>query len=217
MRTTPAHSSSCFEAAARSRQDDAVELGLEPLDAIVLLEAMRKANLAPTELPVLHPHAWPCQVHVEVHSVDARAGVVLDAKVNVLRDAEAKAAVLCEVPLPQLVLLDFQSLLQDFLRLLAADGHMAGNLLVTADSKGSDGHPCLRENRLLLSELLKHLCCAGEAISTLAHTDVQRQLLDLDLPHGVVRLVRHRAWSQPRAVLLLCLLPQALEPKWLRK
>lgn len=42
--------------------------------------------------------------HVEVQSVDTDAGVVLDAQINVLLDAEAKVSGIGEVVLSQLVL-----------------------------------------------------------------------------------------------------------------
>lgn len=42
--------------------------------------------------------------HVEVQSVDADAGVVLDSQVDVLLDAEAEVSSVGEVVLPQLVL-----------------------------------------------------------------------------------------------------------------
>ena len=59
-----------------------------------------------------------------------------------LRDAEAEVAGLAEVALPQLVLLDFEAALEDFLCLRAADGDVDGDLLVTADAEGADGVAC---------------------------------------------------------------------------
>eukprot|EP00443_Scrippsiella_acuminata_P082638 CAMPEP_0115464632 /NCGR_PEP_ID=MMETSP0271-20121206/48979_1 /TAXON_ID=71861 /ORGANISM="Scrippsiella trochoidea, Strain CCMP3099" /LENGTH=48 /DNA_ID= /DNA_START= /DNA_END= /DNA_ORIENTATION= len=48
---------------------------------------MCKAHLAAAQLAVLHAQPGAREVHVEVHAVDAGAGVVLDAEVDVLRDA----------------------------------------------------------------------------------------------------------------------------------
>lgn len=76
---------------------------------------------------------------VEVHSVDTDSGVVLDAQIDVLADAEAEVARLREVALAQLVLLDLQATLQDLLGLGAADRDVHGDLLVTTDTEGSDG------------------------------------------------------------------------------
>merc|ERR1719230_623570 len=119
-----------------SIQDDAIVLGLEPLHAILLLQPVLEADLALPELPVLDAAPRPREVHVEVHAVDARAGVVLDAEVDVLSDAEAEAAVLGEVLLPELVLLHLEALLENLLGLLTPNRHVAGDLLVAAHAEG---------------------------------------------------------------------------------
>ena len=41
---------------------------------------------------------------------------------------------------------------------------------------------------LLLSEILKHTAGTGEAIASLANTDVKHQFVHLDFPHGVAFL-----------------------------
>merc|ERR1719188_2681055 len=174
-----------------SVEEDAIILGLEPLHAVLLLQLVLEADLAAAELTVHHAPTGAREVHVEVHAVDARARVVLDTEIDVLGDAEAEAPVLGEVLLPELVLLHLEALLEDLLRLLAADGDVASDLLIAAHPEGADREPGLREHRLLLGELLQHLRGTGEAIAALAHTDVQDELLHLDLPHGIVRLVRH--------------------------
>jgi hypothetical protein len=61
----------------------------------------------------------------------------------VFADTKAKVARRREVALLQLVFLDLEASLQDFLGLGAADGDMDGDLLVTADTEGSDGVACL--------------------------------------------------------------------------
>ena len=148
----------------------------QPLHAVLLAQPMGASHLALAELAVLDAATRTGQVHVEVHAVNASARVILDAKVDMLGDSEAEAAVAREVLLPQLVLLDLQPLLQDLLCLLTADGHVAGDLLVAAHAPLTDRHASLGEDRLLLSELLQHLCCSCQAIAALAHTDVEHQL-----------------------------------------
>jgi len=76
---------------------------------------------------------------VEVHAVDTDTRVVLDTQVDVLRDAEAEVAGLREVALPQLVLLDLEATLENLLRLGATNCDVHGDLLVTADTEGTDG------------------------------------------------------------------------------
>jgi hypothetical protein len=76
---------------------------------------------------------------VEVHAVDTNCRVVLDAEIDVLRDAEAEVASVGEVLLAQLVFLDFQATLENLLCFGTTDGDMHGDLLVTTDTEGSDG------------------------------------------------------------------------------
>ncbi len=50
----------------------------------VLPQLVCGAHLSHLQLAILHAAAGAAQMHVEVHAVDAGAGVVLDAQVNVL-------------------------------------------------------------------------------------------------------------------------------------
>jgi hypothetical protein len=76
---------------------------------------------------------------VEVHTVDTDSWVVLDAKIDVLGDTETEVASLREVALAQLVLLDLEATLENLLSLWATDGDVDRDLLVTADTEGTDG------------------------------------------------------------------------------
>merc|ERR1719331_1176189 len=112
-----------------SRQNDAVILGLEPFDAILLDQLVTKSNLGAAQLSALDTAA---EVNEEIHTVDSCAWIILDTKVDMLSDSEAEAAVLAEVALAKLVLFDLQALFDDFHCLLASHGHVAGDLLVTS-------------------------------------------------------------------------------------
>jgi hypothetical protein len=57
----------------------------------------------------------------------------------VFADTEAEVTSLREVALAELIFLDLQSTLQDFLCLWAADSDMDSDLLVTTDTEGTDG------------------------------------------------------------------------------
>ena len=76
---------------------------------------------------------------VKVHAVNTNRWIVLDTQINVFRDTEAEVASLAEVPLPELVLLDFQPTLENLLCFGSSDCDVHGDLLVTADTEGSDG------------------------------------------------------------------------------
>jgi len=109
------------------------------LDSLNLVNLVRSSNLglappAPSNTLSRSGHAA-----VKVHSVNTDSRVVLDSQVNVLRDTETKVAGLGEVALAELVLLDFETTLEDFFGLGTADGDVDGDLFVTTDTEGADG------------------------------------------------------------------------------
>lgn len=148
---------------------------------------------------------------VEVHAVDTNRRVVLDAQVDVLRDTETKVASLGEVALAELVLLDLEATFENLLGLGATDGNVNGDFFVTTDTESTDGVAGLAFDEVLVSvfcypqsfarggkrtvdggltaQLLKHLCGSCEPVTGLADGDVEDQLLDAELAHGVGRLV----------------------------
>lgn len=69
-------------------QHDALVLGLEPLDGVVLGELVLLADLALAVLTTRNAEARALQHHVEVHTVDTGGGVVLDTQIDVLVDTE---------------------------------------------------------------------------------------------------------------------------------
>lgn len=125
----------------------------------------------------------------EVHAVDTNAGVVLDTQIDVLGDTETEVTGLGEVALAELVLLDLEATLENLLGLGATDGDVDGNLLVTADTEGTDGVAGLGVDGSLTGQLLEHLGGTGESITRLADGDVEHELLDAKLAHGVGGLV----------------------------
>ncbi|CAH0379534.1 unnamed protein product, partial [Pelagomonas calceolata] len=168
-------------------EDDALVLLLEPLDRLVLGDAVLDADARLARLPPRDAEARPLQAHVEVHAVDAGRRVVLDAEVDVLRHAEAEVARRAEVLALELVLLHLQTALENLRRLLAADRHVDGDLLVSSDGEAAARVPRLRVDRLLARELLEHARRARQSIARLAHTTIEDQLRDLDLAHLVLR------------------------------
>ena len=56
-----------------------------------------------------------------------------------LTNTKTEVASLGEVLLPQLVLLDLQSTLKDFLGFWSSDSDVNGDLFITTDTEGSDG------------------------------------------------------------------------------
>jgi len=125
----------------------------------------------------------------EVHSVNTDRRVVLDTEIDVLADTETEVASLREVALAELVFLDLQSTLQDLLSLWSADSDVNGNLLVTTDTEGSDGVAGLAVDWGLTAQLLENLRGSGKSITRLSNRDVENELLDAKLLHGVAALL----------------------------
>lgn len=167
---------------------------------------------------------------VEVHAVNTDRRVVLDAQVDVLGDTETEVAGLGEVALAELVLLDLEATLEDLLGLGTTDGDVDGDLLVTADTEGTDGvtglacgsvNPTSSSCSLLrdasgfvldisrtvdgslTAQLLEHLGGTSKSVTRLANGDVEDELLDAQLTHGVGSLVRGTLADDILAVGLL--------------
>merc|ERR1719197_716969 len=154
-------------------EDDALVLLLEPLDRLVLGDAVLDADARLARLPPRDAEARPLEAHVEVHPINARRRVVLDAEVDVLRHAEAEVARRTEVLALELVLLHLQAALENLRRLLAADRHVDGDLLVSPNGKTAARVPGLRVDGLLARELLEHARRARQPVARLADAAVQ--------------------------------------------
>ena len=119
--------------------DDTLESVLEPFDGLLALDLVGSANLGLASATLGNTLTRSGHAAVEIHSIDTNRGVVLDTEIDVFADTETEVARLREVALAELVFLDLQSTLQDFLSLWSTDGDMYGDLLVTTDTEGSDG------------------------------------------------------------------------------
>ena len=64
-------------------EDDAVVLGLEPLHGVLLVQPVLRADPAGLAAPVADIEAGSAHHDVEVHAVDADAGVIPDNDMNV--------------------------------------------------------------------------------------------------------------------------------------
>jgi hypothetical protein len=97
--------------------DDAIEALLEPLDGLVTLDAVAGTDGGLCAAAASDTLTGAGHAAVEVHAVDTNRGVVLDTKIDVLADTEAEVASLGEVALAELVLLDLEATLENFLGL----------------------------------------------------------------------------------------------------
>jgi len=174
-----------FTRAMTRLSDNALESVLVPLDGLALIDAVGGADLALASPALGNTLAGTSHADVEVHSIDTDARVVLDTQVDVLADTETEVARLAEVALAELVLLDLEATLENLLCLGATDGDVDSNLFVPPDTESTDGIAGFGVDRSLTAELFEHLGCTSETITRLADGDVQDELLDAELPHGV--------------------------------
>ena len=98
-------------------EDDTVEALLVPCHGVILLDAVGCADTSGLALALCDAVSWAAHDNVEVHAEDTDTRVVACAKVDVLLDAEAEVAGLGEVALAELVLLDLEATLENFLGL----------------------------------------------------------------------------------------------------
>lgn len=135
-------------------ENDTIVLLLEPLHGLLASHLVRVAKSASLGLSLRHATTGASQLHVEIHTEDTGVGVVLDTQINVLLNTETEVARVGEVLLHQLVLLHLQTALQNLQSLLATNGRMDGDLLVTTDGEGTDGETSygIRQNRGEMNE-----------------------------------------------------------------
>ena len=135
-------------------ENDTIVLLLEPLHGLLASHLVRVAKSASLSLSLRHATTGASQLHVEIHTEDTGVGVVLDAQINVLLNTETEVARVGEVLLHQLVLLHLQTALQNLQSLLATNGGVDGDLLVTTDGEGTDGETSydIRQNRGEMNE-----------------------------------------------------------------
>jgi len=154
--------------------DSGVILGLEPFNGVDLLNPVGGADGGGASLTAGNTLTWAGPITakirkyvwgkssywgnahdaVKVHSVNTNGGVVFDTQVDVLRDTKTKVTSLREVPLPQLVLLDLETSLKNFLGLGAADSNMDGNLFVSISSnspRGKIDRPSISKSGFILT------------------------------------------------------------------
>merc|ERR1711998_444699 len=150
----------------------------------------------------MHTEPWAAQHNVEVHTVNAGVGVVLEPKINMLIDAISKVASLTEVTLANLVVCDLETTVDQIHGLLAPDGDVCGDLLVTTDAEGTHGVTCFVLDWGLVAQLVEHTDCLGQSVSSLADCNVDDHFVDLDLAHDIV-LDPHDSYARSPCTLRL--------------
>lgn len=81
---------------------------------------------------------------------------LLDSKINVFLNTEAKASSVAKVPPKEFILLHLQPTFQKLHSLVTPDGNIACNLFITPDSKGSNGIPCCGMKNRQLKKMIQN-------------------------------------------------------------
>lgn len=124
------------------------ELGLEPLDGVLLAKLVLVANASLLVLLARRAESRATKNDEEIHTVDTGGRIILQTQVDVLVDAEAKVACLTEVLVLQLVFLDLKTLVEDLFGLGTADSDVGRDLLISADTEGTHGQTsCGQQSR----------------------------------------------------------------------
>ena len=130
--------------------------------------------------------AWALEDNIDVHTVDTDVSVVLKTKIDVLLDAETEVAAGGEAAGADFVIVNLKSLVEDIESLLATDGNVGGNLVVTADTELWNGTVGPGKLGFLASKLLDNAASTGDLITNLTWVDVDANLGNTDLAELVV-------------------------------
>lgn len=98
-------------------QNNALILLLEPGDRILLGDSVLGADSSRSDLSSRNSVSRSDHDNVEIHTENASGRVVLQTQIDVLSDTEAEASSAGEVLLLQLVLLNLQATVKDFVGL----------------------------------------------------------------------------------------------------
>lgn len=108
--------------------------------------------------------------------------------IKIRRRRVGRLTVVGEVPSSELEFLDLEAAFKQLLGLLAADGDVHSNLLVSLDGESPDGVARAGLDGLLVGEVLEHLRGFGKLVTGFTSAEVDHELLHPDLPHHVVLL-----------------------------
>jgi len=168
--------------------DVSVEGLTDPLHGVLLGDTVGDTDAASLGLLLLHVVGSATEHDEEVHTVNASLGIVLEAKVDMLVDAETEVSGLGEVLGANLVVRNLEATLDQVHGLVAADGDVARNLLVTTDTEGTHSVASDGLDRGLVGQLLQHADRLGEPVARLANSDVDDELVAHDLAHTVIAI-----------------------------
>merc|ERR1719326_2112982 len=117
--------------------DLCIECLANPFHGILPEHTMGRTNAPPLDLLLGYAECSSLQHDVEIHAINAGGRVILQAKIDVLVHTKAKVSIFGEVLCTDLVVCDLETTLNEVHSLLASNGDVARNLLITADAESS--------------------------------------------------------------------------------
>ena len=118
-------------------------------------------------------------------TVNTDGRIVLDTKIDVFLDTETEVTSLREVASQKFVFLDLETTFKNLLSLGTTDGNVDRDLFVTTDTEGTDGVAGLGVDGGLTGQLFKNLGGTGKSVTRFTDANVENQLLETKLTHGV--------------------------------
>ena len=170
-------------------EEGTLELLPVPFLGLLLRDAVLRADSGLAVLAAGNAVAGTLEDDIDVHTMDTNIPVVLEAKIDVLFDTETEVAGAGEATLVNFVIVDLESLVEDLEGLRAADGHVGGDLVVTADAELGDGTMGAGKHGLLTCELLDDTRGTSDLVTDGARVGVDANLRNTDLAELV--LLRH--------------------------
>merc|ERR1712168_481219 len=164
-------------------QQDTIVFSLEPFLSVGFCDLVSKSNSGLLSATVCNIVSWSSQHNVEIHSVDTNTWIILNSKIDMFCNTEAKVSSGREVSLSQFVFLHFQSFLKDFFSFGSPYCAVNCNFFITTNAKRSPSVSSLGENRSLSGEGFEDLSGTNKSVTTFTNTDVDAHLLDANLLH----------------------------------
>merc|ERR1712180_365101 len=168
-----------------SFHQNTVILLLKPFHGISLSNSVLEPNSRLLSTTVRDVVPRSCKHNIEIHSIDTNTRIVLYPEINMLSNSESEIPCFRKIAPTQFVLLHLETLLQDFFCFGSSNSAMDGNLLITTDTKGSNGVAGFGEDWCLTGQSFQYFSSTNQPVTTLSNADVDTQFLNTDLLHWV--------------------------------
>merc|ERR1712002_1366696 len=178
-------------------EENTIVFLLEPCHGICFCDSVLESKSGLLSTTVCNVVSRSGKYNIEIHSINTYARIVLDAKIDMFCNTKAEVSSFGEIDSFQLVLLHFQTLLQNFFSLGSTNGAVDSNLFITSDTERSNSITSFGEDWCLTSKCFQHFTSTHQSITTFTDTDVDAQFLKEKKNHpshgAIARLVNKTA------------------------